>query len=101
MDLFRPNYEHGTINGYSYFCPGCFCDHFINVAHPNSLGAKWSVTGPLSSPTVSPSIHVFYTDAKGNRNTQCHHHVRDGKIQFLNDCMHDLRGQTIPLEPYI
>ena len=29
--------------------------------------------------------------------TVCHHFIRDGKIQFLGDCTHALRGQTVDL----
>jgi hypothetical protein len=31
--------------------------------------------------------------------TRCHIFVRDGKIQFLNDCTHELAGKTVPMEP--
>lgn len=27
----------------------------------------------------------------------CHSFVTDGKIQFLNDCFHSLKGQTVDL----
>jgi hypothetical protein len=33
----------------------------------------------------------------GTRDTVCHSHVRDGKIQFLGDCTHELAGKTVDL----
>jgi hypothetical protein len=29
----------------------------------------------------------------------CHSLIRDGQIQFLTDCTHELAGQTVPLAP--
>lgn len=32
--------------------------------------------------------------------TVCHSFVRDGQILFLGDCTHELKNQTVPLEPF-
>jgi hypothetical protein len=29
---------------------------------------------------------------------RCHFFVRDGQIQFLEDCHHNLKGKTVPME---
>lgn len=43
----------------------------------------------------------YLLDAKGRiagtRDTVCHSHVKNGKIQFLGDCTHELKGQTVDL----
>ncbi|MGC4033677.1 MAG: hypothetical protein QM754_18485 [Tepidisphaeraceae bacterium] len=31
---------------------------------------------------------------------RCHSFVRDGQIEFLGDCTHELAGKTVPLEPF-
>lgn len=94
-----------------FFCPGCRCGHGVwtDPAHPNEFtGAVWSFDGNTVAPTFSPSILIYgakggpRADGQGNyRDTpRCHSFVRAGKIQFLDDCEHALRGQTVPLEPF-
>lgn len=31
--------------------------------------------------------------------TVCHSFVRDGRIEFLGDCTHELAGKSVALEP--
>ena len=95
-------------------CPGCKGHHVINDL--------WSFNGDIDKPTFSPSVLVrsgHYAphfkpgdncwctynaeqEKKGEplapfKCTICHSFVRDGKIQFLNDCTHELAGQTVEL----
>ena len=96
-------------------CPGC------NDFH--DIGPGWQFNGDLDKPTFAPSIlvrcgcyhpeHNKYNDScwcthnaeRIARNDppspykcyQCHSFIRDGKIEFLNDCSHDLAGQTVDL----
>jgi hypothetical protein len=65
----------------------------------------------MDAPTLTPSILVRgtvpVTDEQVARimagekiepvETICHSYVTDGKIQFLNDCTHELAGQTVDL----
>ena len=73
---------------YLFWCPGC------DTAHgPNDT---WQFNGDVDKPTLSPSVLVN----QGRRNPGshvCHSFVRDGQIQFLSDCTHDMAGQTIEL----
>lgn len=82
-------------------CPGCEEVHQIDVA-------KWEWNGSLRVPTFSPSYLVLNDpnpnadpkyDPKGKfRNGfRCHSFIRDGNIEFLNDCTHKLAGKTVPL----
>jgi hypothetical protein len=52
----------------------------------------------MEKPTFSPSMLVNANTPKHLKLTRCHSFVRDGKIQFLSDCDHNLKGQTIDLE---
>lgn len=69
-------------------CPGCCGAHFITTKGERPL---WQWNGDLERPTVTPSILVTLAGAR------CHLFIRDGNIQFLDDCDHALKGQTVPL----
>lgn len=71
-----------------FFCPGCRYDH--------SFDGRWTFNGDMVRPTFKPSLLVNKHDPKA----RCHSYVKDGNIQFLDDCHHELRGKTVPLEPY-
>lgn len=72
---------------YLFFCPGCQCGHYVRVAGP---GPQWAFNQNKVKPTVSPSILVSSTHT-------CHSFIKDGMIQFLDDCTHALKGQTVEL----
>jgi hypothetical protein len=52
----------------------------------------WSWNGSTEAPTLRPS--VLTTRHEGWR---CHSWINDGSAQFLDDCSHQLRGQTVAL----
>lgn len=95
-------------------CPGCGEFHHLPVQSKNVPGKCWGFNGNLESPTLTPSILARgkrkMTDDEYKRilanekvhipDMVCHSFVRDGKIQFLNDCTHDLKGQTVELPDY-
>lgn len=86
-----------------FWCPGCSGMHVVD--------SGWTFDGNYDRPTFSPSVLVRYRHPKGHTNDNpaplgysgeyvvdvCHSFVRDGQIQFLSDCTHELRGQTAPL----
>lgn len=78
-----------------FFCPGCKCGHWFKTDGP---GPCWTFDGDMDRPTVSPSILV--RGAGVPEYGTCHSFVRDGQIEFLNDCTHELAGKTVPLEAY-
>ena len=85
------------VYGYMFFCPACGFHHMFNTAYKNSLGAIWNFNGNLEKPTFSPSLLVN----KGGIEPKipiCHLFVRDGKIQYLNDCTHNFAGKIIEME---
>ena len=73
-------------NYFVFECPGCGSLHSIQTPH-------WTFNGDLEKPTVSPSILVH----EGHNTPLCHSFVTDGKIQFLDDCGHELKGQTVDI----
>lgn len=85
--------SNGTAPGrrVSFQCPGCDDVHQVVVETPNG----WGFNGDLDLPTFTPSVlcRMPYRD-----NVHiCHSFVTDGRIQFLDDCTHDLAGQTVDL----
>lgn len=80
-------------------CPGCRSMHGVPIPpHPKA----WSWNSSLNEPTLSPSVVVSYQDIGGglpkDRPALCHCFIRDGKIQFLDDCTHDHAGKTVEME---
>lgn len=54
---------------------------------------NWSWNGDTEKPTLKPSILSRCPPIC----ECCHTWVNDGMVQFLGDCSHDLRGQTLEL----
>lgn len=79
-----------------FHCPGCDYGHSFKLDTPQENGAIWKWNGNVEKPTFSPSLLVFET----NPDVRCHSFVRDGKIQFLGDCGHKLKNQTVELPEY-
>lgn len=80
--------------GYLFECPGCGCAHYIQTN--KSFSPCWNFNGDVYNPTVSPSIRVV-APMHGRPDRICHSFIKNGKIQFLNDCTHGLAGQTVEL----
>lgn len=100
----------------SYWCPGCDRGHTISFGTDET----WQWDGNAEHPTFSPSILVYphqtlntagraLLDAAGDGPTpeltdehrtmtpRCHSFVREGRIQYLDDCDHTLAGQTVDM----
>jgi len=87
----------GPIIGYHMDCPGCGFMHAVQVV-PHKGRPVWTFNGDMDKPTFSPSILVTWEHGENYEKRRCHSFIRDGKWQFLNDCTHDLAGQTVPME---
>ena len=77
------------INGqtcYWFRCPGCENSHAFHVPH-------WTWNESMDAPTFSPSLLCNSHDPA----SRCHSFVKDGKIQFLSDCYHNLKNQTVDI----
>jgi Family of unknown function (DUF6527) len=75
---------------YVFHCPGCSYSHAIRVRGPEPC---WGWNGSTETPTITPSILVN----KDLPESRCHSFVTNGKIQFLSDCFHTLKGQTVDI----
>ena len=74
-------------------CPGCKCSHGVWIDKPHRNGAQWQFNGNFNSPTITPSVLIRY-----GKDQRCHLFVTDGKIRYLGDCTHELKGQTIEMK---
>jgi len=79
---------------YIFKCPGCNSEH--------SFDQRWKFNKNLESPTLSPSYLIkgylgYDSETKQPIYGICHSFIKEGKIQFLNDCTHNLRGKTVEL----
>ena len=72
-----------------YNCPGCKYEHAFS---PN----MHQYDGNADKPTISPSLLLSNPQ---NVHT-CHSFVKNGFIQFLGDCWHELKNQTVELPDY-
>ena len=54
---------------------------------------SWGWNRDTEKPTITPSILT----QGGNSLPRCHSYVTDGRIQFLQDCGHELAGKTVDL----
>lgn len=77
---------------YLFNCPGCGYEHAVGL---KSEGGNHTFNMDLDKPTFSPSLVHDFTPGR-----RCHSFVKEGKIQFLNDCWHELKGQTVDLPRY-
>lgn len=89
---------------HAHWCPACRTMHTFAVEQPFSNGARWTFNGNAESPTFAPSMNIrigpFPVDEdekKPRRMEICHYFLQAGKIVYLGDCTHELKGQTIDL----
>jgi len=76
-------------------CPGCQMLHGLNVELDGM--PRWHFDGNLDKPTFSPSVLVQFNWGEKRDPKVCHSFVRNGRIEFLDDCTHHLAGQTVDL----
>ncbi len=77
----------------SFYCPGCKCHHGIcSERYDPKPGPVWEWNGSMTKPTFKPSLKV-----KHSKGIVCHSFIKDGFIQYLSDCTHELAGQTIEI----
>ncbi len=80
---------------HSFFCPGCKGGHAVWTTGK----VQWSFNGSLDKPTFDPSILIYgWKNPDGSvGQPRCHLYVRDGQLQFLDDCEHEYKGRTVPM----
>ena len=86
------NEENGSVVRFLFWCPGCKNMHPFSVADAPPY-TNWAFNGDLEKPTFTPSLLCNSQDPA----SRCHLFVTGGKIQFLGDCWHALKGQTVDM----
>lgn len=97
--------EEKTVGGSHYGwiikCPGCKEEHTLKSKNPSAKDEKqregWDFNNDKDKPTFYPSLRVRGYCGPDMPNGTCHSFITDGKIRFLDDCTHDLAGQTVDL----
>jgi hypothetical protein len=85
-------------NMLGFVCPGCGYEHAVTVnGRKNSQGASWQWNNSMDAPTFMPSILCN----KDEPEWRCHSWVKNGTIQFLQDCWHNLKGQTVAIPEWV
>ncbi len=96
MSKLRKIEQTETGPDYTFECPGCGCYHGVWTSRPNSItNGIWTFNGDINKPTFSPSLLIRFN--QDGKECVCHSFVRDGKIQYLGDCTHVFKNQTIEL----
>lgn len=96
-----------------FWCSGCKEAHGVT--------SVWSFNGDYDKPTFSPSVLItsgHYSHPFGGTGCWCtynkehpdnpapfkcdvcHSFLRDGRIEFLSDCTHELAGKIVDLEVF-
>ena len=80
----------GSDGAHWFMCPAC--DSPVRIK-------GWQFDGNVEHPTFSPSVISVTENLAGKDPVRhvCHSFIRGGKIHFLDDCTHALKGQTVDL----
>jgi hypothetical protein len=92
------------IIGYEIFCLGCDHRHVVYTLK-GFYRVAWGFNGDVNKPTFTPSLKCTtgslavkgYIDPPEIPPTCCHSFIRNGQMQYLKDCTHFLKGQTVNL----
>lgn len=97
--LVRPDVPEAA-DMYKFYCPACKECHWVAVGPRSLWGSQpmWAFNGDFKKPTINPSLLVTHKTPNGER--RCHSFIRDGNIQYLGDCTHDLRGKTVEIPDF-
>ena len=104
-------------NGLVFWCPGCDMAHRIQYGHGDR--PRWTWNNDSVNPTINPSILVRWEQWEPPATTPeireaikegkivqtcvkkvCHSFIKNGKIEYLNDCTHQLAGKTVDLSDW-
>jgi len=87
---------------FAFWCPGCLEYHLFDSTH--------AFNGNIDKPTLQSCIKVrmkpkeslaLHNLPAGEIRGTCHSFVKDGMIQFLDNCTHKLVGRTVEIPEII
>ena len=78
-----------------FYCPACKCSHWVSVGTRSFWNIIWQFNGDFDKPTINPSLLVRYPRPNGD--LVCHSFIRNGRIQYLGDCTHEMAGKTVDI----
>lgn len=97
------NRDDGDHEEYLFECQGCGYSHRFVVRwgglqkeyheerkHPMPT---WEFNGDTDNPTFSPSLLYL----RNGQTKRCHLFLRNGIIEYLDDCEHEFAGKKVPL----
>lgn len=88
--------DNDFTTSYFFYCPGCKSAHPFQIK--GKRGPTWTFDGNEQQPTFDPSLREFWTDPTTKQEkTTCHLFLHGGRIQFLTDSPHELKGQTVDM----
>lgn len=67
----------------------------IQIKGTRAGTGNWTWNGDVNKPTLKPSL--LSKTYIGDKEIICHTFITDGKVIFLDDCTHELVGQTLDL----
>jgi hypothetical protein len=81
--------QDGTHYSWIWWCPAC--------SEPHQCDERWTFNGDKERPTFRASVLVHEVDKEDYHRPRCHSYVTDGRIEYLGDCTHAMKGQTVDL----
>lgn len=90
--------QEDLVKSFMFECPGCKGPHSVNYENKSKLDLPvWQFNHNFEKPTFVPSLKVRWPANEFACERICHSYIRDGKMEFLGDCTHDLAGQTVEI----
>ncbi len=73
--------------------------HAVHISpHTNQRSASWSFDGDEERPTFRPSLLWEIKEGDPEKVVyRCHSFISQGKIQYLMDSTHSMRGMTVEI----
>lgn len=90
-----PKIKFITNTELTFYCLACKEYHNLNTT--------WNFNGNFDKPTIRPSLLITLkwwneiTNKYDKEVQRCHSYITDGKIEYLSDCKHDMKGMTVEL----
>ncbi len=79
-------------------CLACNDLHIVTLK-ADYESPTWTWNGSLDKPSIQPSVNVTYRGRRGRVIKRCHFFVKQGHIEYCNDCTHDLKGSHVQMTP--